>query len=169
MQEAVTKQQQKSWETSTHATDQSRRDSACSKESVRQVTKDVLTLSIREIRDTRKFVQSIPKLKSIQEKDSKELLDCVVGLIDCVSDIHSILNRMQHLKANLINSDTNSLRGMLSRVLGFNQICNLASKGVDGIIVTMWDRKLVDTVMLINNAVNVASKFQLETTATVNP
>lgn len=143
-----------------HANDSNKACEYSSNSSLRLVTKDVIKSSIREIRDTRKFVQSIPRLKSLQEKDSNEVLKCVVGLIDCISDIHSILNRMRHLKRNFIPSDTKSLKQMASRVLSFSQVCNPASNYVNGIIASMLDRKLVGTALVINDVVNLVSKLE---------
>ncbi|PRQ27386.1 putative pectinesterase inhibitor domain-containing protein [Rosa chinensis] len=134
--------------------------------SMRLAARDAITLAVSEISNTQKFINTIPRLKTVETAMPNEaaLGSCVVGLIDSLSNAHSVLQRMRHLnKATLpfIDSDVDALMSaVVSRIASFNNVCQVGLKDVDKTIVLMLNRKLEDIMMLSNNVINHVSEIK---------
>ncbi|PQP99233.1 uncharacterized protein Pyn_27453 [Prunus yedoensis var. nudiflora] len=70
-------------------------------ESLRLAARDAITVTINEVTNTRKFVNTIPRLKTIQTFDTPVLVDCVGGLISGLSNMRSVLKRLRHLNRDV--------------------------------------------------------------------
>jgi hypothetical protein len=135
-------------------------------DSVRLAARDAITLTVSEISNTQKFINTIPRLKTVETSPNEAaLVSCVVGLIDSLSNAHSVLQRMRHLNQAtipLIDSDVDSLKkAVVSRIASFNNVCQLGLKDVDRTIVVMLNRKLEDVMLLANSVINHVSQVKL--------
>ncbi|KAF8032614.1 hypothetical protein BT93_D1512 [Corymbia citriodora subsp. variegata] len=118
------------------------------------VARDVITLSIGGVKNTKKFVEMIPKLKSVQQtpnSDPSKLLGCVDGLSDNLSNLESVLKRLRHLKDPYVAYDTRELRRVEGRIMGISGACRYALKDADGVVTQMMNSNLADIAMLINS------------------
>ncbi|KAK3436089.1 hypothetical protein EUGRSUZ_C00747 [Eucalyptus grandis] len=118
------------------------------------VARDIITLSIGGVKNTKKFVEMIPKLKSVQQtpnSDPSNLLNCVDGLFDSLSNLESVLKRLRHLKDPYVAYDTRELRRVEGRIMGISGTCRYALKDTDGVVTQMLNSNLADVAMLINS------------------
>ncbi|KAL3744588.1 hypothetical protein ACJRO7_013800 [Eucalyptus globulus] len=118
------------------------------------VAQDIITLSIGGVKNTKKFVEMIPKLKSVQQtpnSDPSNLLNCVDGLFDSLSNLESVLKRLRHLKDPYVAYDTRELRRVEGRIMGISGTCRYALKDTDGVVTQMLNSNLADVAMLTNS------------------
>lgn len=135
-------------------------------DSVRLAARDAITLTVSEISNTQKFINTIPRLKTVEMSPNEAaLVSCVVGLIDSLSNAHCVLQRMRHLNQAtipLIDSEVDSLKkAVVSRIASFNNVCQVGLKDVDRTIVVMLNRKLEDVMLLANSVINHVSLVKL--------
>ena len=132
--------------------------------------RQAITLAVREISNTQKFISSIPRLMTLETStampDELALSSCVGGLIDSLSDAHSVLQRMRHdlNKATLhfIDSDVDDLKSaVLSHIASFNNVCQVGLKDADHAIVQVLNRKLQDVMLLARNVITHVSDIKL--------
>lgn len=120
----------------------------------RLVARDVITLSIGGVKNMKKFIGMIPKLKSVQQtlnSDPSKLLNCVDSLIDNLSDLESILKRLRHLQDPYVAYDTGELGRVEGQILGISGACRNALKDSDGVVTQMLNSNLTDIAMLIDS------------------
>ncbi|KAM0968020.1 hypothetical protein ACFX13_016753 [Malus domestica] len=131
-------------------------------ERLRLEARDAITLTVNEVTNTRKFVNTIPRLKTLQTIDTPVLVDCVVGLINDLSDTQSVLKRLRHLnKHTSITTDANSLKNMVIHFGRFDNMCQAALRDVDRTILTMLSRKLDDVKLLSDDVIHKVSQLKL--------
>nr|XP_011459053.1 PREDICTED: uncharacterized protein LOC105349869 [Fragaria vesca subsp. vesca] len=137
-------------------------------DSMRLAARDAITLAVSEISNTQKFINTIPRLKTVETAampDETALVSCAVGLIDSLSNAHSALQRMRHLnKATIsfIDADVDAWKSaVLSRIASFNNVCQVGLKDVDKTIVVMLNRKLEDVMILASNVIKHVSDLKL--------
>lgn len=133
---------------------------------MRLAARDAITLTVSEISNTQKFINTIPRLKTVEMSPNEAaLVSCVVGLIDSLSNAHCVLQRMRHLNQAtipLIDSEVDSLKkAVVSRIASFNNVCQVGLKDVDRTIVVMLNRKLEDVMLLANSVINHVSLVKL--------
>ncbi|KAL0297332.1 UNVERIFIED_CONTAM: hypothetical protein Sradi_6785300 [Sesamum radiatum] len=116
--------------------------------------RDAITLSIREVTETRKFVNGIPRLKTyrLTPQDPKLML-CVERLISDLTDVKSTLYRLRHLKPIYLQSDAESLKKTMGHSVELENMCGKSLGNVDGIVASMLMRKLDDLRMVVDDAV----------------
>ncbi|KAL0447507.1 UNVERIFIED_CONTAM: hypothetical protein Slati_1878600 [Sesamum latifolium] len=116
--------------------------------------RDAITLSIREVAETRKFVNGIPRLKSYRlTPQDPNLMLCVERLISDLTDVKSTLYRLRHLKPVHLRSDTESLKKTMGHSVELESTCGRSLGNVDGIVASMLMRKLDDLRMVVDDAV----------------
>lgn len=125
--------------------------------------RDAITLSIREVQETRKFVNGIPRLKSLRlTQQDPELLLCVERLISDLSNAKSTLYGLRHLKPTFMRSDTESLKTMMGHSVGLGKMCGRALRNVDGIVGLMLMRKLDDLCLMVDDVVHHVAEIERE-------
>ncbi|KAK4422333.1 hypothetical protein Salat_1815600 [Sesamum alatum] len=130
----------------------------------RLAARDAITLSIREVRETRKFVNGIPLLRSFRlTPQDPDLLLCVERLISDLTDAKSKLYRLKHLNPLFLRSDRESLKKTMRRSVELEEMCGKALGNVDGIVASMLMRKLDDVRMVVDDAVYHVAEIERET------
>lgn len=125
--------------------------------------RDAITLSIRDVQETRKFVNGIPLLKSLRlTQQDPELLPCVEHLISDLSNAKSTLYRLRHLKPMFMQSDMESLKTIMGHSVGLGKMCGGALRNVDGIVALMLMRKLDDLCLMVDDVVYHVAEIERE-------
>lgn len=131
-----------------------KRDTSDQSLTQRLVAQDVITLSIGEVKNAKKFVNMIPKLKSVQQtpnSDPSKLLSCVDGLTDNLSNLENVLKRLRHLKDPYIAYDTRELGMVEGRIMGISGPCRNTLNDADGVVTQMLNSNLANVVMLVGS------------------
>ncbi|CAI9771697.1 unnamed protein product [Fraxinus pennsylvanica] len=129
------------------------------KEKHKIVASDAITICLHEVNDISKYINAIPKLKSIQLTQNQKLLPCVQGLNFDLSEVQSALYSLKHLKEPYMLSYEHSLKHMTSHAISLWKTCSSSLKNEDKVVVSLLTRKLDDLSYLINNVVYHISEF----------
>ncbi|EEF46170.1 conserved hypothetical protein [Ricinus communis] len=125
------------------------------------LTKDVIYLTIKQIRHTRDFVHSIPRLRIVKHHQvTKRIQTCVSGLFGCLSDIRVVLYRLRHLKS--IRRDAHRLKVLVPRLVGSSTVCHLAERDLGAMILKVLDMKLVESKLMLLDVLYLVSLLELE-------
>ncbi|KAG2666482.1 hypothetical protein I3760_15G062800 [Carya illinoinensis] len=119
--------------------------------------RDVTTLSIEEVRSVRKFIQLVPKLKSVRVFASfnDDLKKCEEGLIDGLTTLAITLEGLSMMSTTDPTkrhaTTAHSLRDIENQIMNFNNFCHSALSDEDDLIMQLLDKKLDNLYLLINN------------------
>ncbi|CAL0305746.1 unnamed protein product [Lupinus luteus] len=134
-----------------------------------RVAQDAISITICEVNHTKAFIDSIPNLKClgyVGGVNSDQLLQCVGGLSDGMSNVLNELNKLQQFGVGSpFYGDTRVLESMVNGVMSFNAICHraLLEDYVDKTIKVMVHRKLEDIVLLTNDVIFRVSRLYFDT------
>lgn len=138
-----------------------------------QVAQDAINITIAEVSYAKAFMDLILNLKSIENvrgQPGDQVLQCVGGLSDGMSDVLCELKKLQQLDSgSSMYEGTRYLENMVDGVVSFNDICHHALEDVDETINLMVHRKLEDIVLLSNDVIFRVSKLHFDAKVTWKP